>query len=74
MLRAKGCCAATSSKSIKTPFMLRAGTLVDIPEGVALVSADFAVAQYPVIQDRKAAPVLTDDHACQLWLCDDLIL
>ena len=26
MLRAKGCCAATFSKSIKMPFMLRAGT------------------------------------------------
>ena len=26
VLRAKGCCAATFSKSIKMPFMLRAGT------------------------------------------------
>ena len=30
--------------------------------------------QYPVIQDRKAAPVLIGDHAGQLWLCDNLIL
>ena len=60
--------------SIKTPFMLRAGTLRLIFQRVSLLSADFAVAQYPVIQDRKAAPVLIGDHASQLWLCDDLIL
>ena len=47
---------------------------INVPEGVALVSSDVTVPQYPVIQDRKAAPVLIGDHAGQLWLCDDLIL
>ena len=28
---------------------------IDIPEGVALVFANFSVPQYPVIQDREAA-------------------
>ena len=36
---------------------------VDIPEGVALVSVYFAVAQYPVLEDREAAVVLIGDHA-----------
>ena len=47
---------------------------VDIPEGVALVSAYFSVPQNPVIEDCKAAVVLIGDHASQLWLRDDLIL
>ena len=47
---------------------------VDIPEGVALVSAYFSVAQYPVIEDRKAAVVLICDHASQLRLSKDVIL
>ena len=47
---------------------------VDIPEGVALVSVYFAMAQYPVIDDREAAVVLNGDHASQLWLRDDVIL
>ena len=47
---------------------------IDIPEGVALVFADFSVPQYPVIQDRKAAFVLVVDHSGQLWLSDHVIL
>ena len=47
---------------------------VDIPEGVALVSVYFAVAQYPVIEDREAAVVLIGEHASQLGLSDDVIL
>ena len=47
---------------------------VDIPEGAALVSVYFAVAQYPVIEDREAAVVLIGDHANQLRLSDDVIL
>ena len=47
---------------------------VDIPEGVALVSAYFSVPQNPVIEDHKAAVVLIGDHASQRWLRDDLIL
>ena len=47
---------------------------VDIPEGVALVSADFSVTQYPVIQDREAAVVLIGDHSGQLWLSDNFVL
>ena len=35
---AKGCCAVTSSKSIKTPFMLQAGTLRLIFQRVSLLS------------------------------------
>ena len=47
---------------------------VDVPEGVALVSAYFSVPLNPVIEDHKAAVVLIGDHASQLWLLDDLIL
>ena len=47
---------------------------IDIPEGVAFVSAYFSVPQYPVIQDRKAAFVLVVDHAGQLWLSDYFVL
>ena len=47
---------------------------VDIPEGVALVSAYFSVPQNPVIEDRETAIVLIGDHVSQLWLRDDLIL
>ena len=72
MLRAKDCCAVTSSKSII--HAARGHVEVDIPEGVALVSAYFSVPQNPVIEDREAAVVLIGDHASQLWLRDDLIL
>ena len=47
---------------------------INVLEGVALVSAAFTVPQNPVIQDRKAAPVLIGDHASQLWLCDNFVL
>ena len=47
---------------------------VDIPEGVALVSAYFSVPQNPVIEDREAAVVLIGDHASQLGQSDDVIL
>ena len=47
---------------------------VDIPEGVAFVSAYSSVPQNLVIEDGEAAVVLNGDHASQLWLRDDLIL
>ena len=74
MLQEKGCCAVTSSKSIKTPYQAAGGHVeVDIPEGVALVSAFFSVPQNPIIEDREAAVVLIGDHASQLWQRDDLV-
>ena len=36
---------------------------VDVPEGVRLVHCHLPVPQYPVIQDRKAAIVLSVDHS-----------
>ena len=74
MLRAKGCCAATSSKSIDPLHAAGGHVEVGIPQGVALVSAYFSVPQNPVIEDREAAVVRIGDHASQLWLRDDLIL
>ena len=50
------------------------GHEIDIPEGIALVFAYFSVPQNPVIEDRKAAVVLTGDHAIQLWLSDNFVL
>ena len=47
---------------------------IDIPEGVALVFAEFSVPQYPVVQDREVAFVLVADHAGQLWQSDHVIL
>ena len=47
---------------------------IDIPEGVALVFADFSVPQNPVKQDRKTAFVLVVDHSGQIWLSDYVIL
>ena len=47
---------------------------VDIPKGVALVSADFSVPEYPVVQDRDAAFVLVGNHSGQLRLSDHVIL
>ena len=53
--------------------MLRADTLFDISEGVALVQSHPPVPQYPVIQVRKAAFVLVVDHSSQLGVCDHVI-
>ena len=47
---------------------------IDIPEGVAFVSAYFLVAEYPVIEDCKAASVLVGDNSGQLRVSDHVIL
>ena len=47
---------------------------IDIPEGIALVFADFEVAEHPVIEECKTAFVLVGDHSGQLWLSDHVIL
>ena len=74
MLRAKGCCAATSSKSIDPLHAAGGHVEVDIPEGVALIFVNLSVPQNPVVQDREAAVVLIGDHASQLRLSDHVIL
>ena len=41
---------------------------VDIPNVVALVFSDFAVAEDAIVQDCEACGILVSNHAGQLWL------
>ena len=47
---------------------------VDIPNGVALVFANFAVAEDAIVQDCEACKILIANHAGQLWLSHHVVL